>query len=410
MDTVFTKKKSGVYIILLLLICSFSLHFSIDVFAESVSTVVINATAKSTLNTLPMKYHDTVARLADKWLNEPSFFEESPIYRPYIVNDILIYGFGSSPSMYQGENLLYFNYSEPTVFFLPQNHRGGKLYLYLFYHGDRIVPKVEIALDDKMYTLVPKEATDEYIYNTYLEKRPVFQPGLALTLDCPPEKNYVKLQTDNKDLLFAAVEFIEYGPKKISSVTKQAPVAGSSKSTSTDQSLAVQPETSKKPTTAEESNVGSYLLSDEGLVLVTSKTKNIWPRYTNKKLGFSIAYPEGWSYFEGDEKTPLELRPPKGEKRVIITRDSLGNKNLSGFVSEMEGLLGMETTLLKELSLSRVQHSAFVSIGKETYYFDILYVKVGSYVYTITAVAPEANKDDYQEEISDILSSFSSIE
>jgi hypothetical protein len=35
-----------------------------------------------------------------------------------------------------------------------------------------------------------------------------------------------------------------------------------------------------------------------------------------------------------------------------------------------------------------------------------LFVKQGDYVFTITAISPEENKDDYGKEVETILSSF----
>ena len=329
------------------------------------------------------KFEEVVERIADKWSLEPEFFLNSPAYKPYCTDNLLIYGFGSSPYLQIGINdLLYYSYSNPTVFFLPANHQGGRFFLYVFYHGLEPVTEIKLSLDNKSYTLIPQEPTAEYIYNAYLEKRPVWNSGLVLTINVEPGKRYLILEADNDDLLLAKVNFEEKNKPSLDS-----------------KAIAAKP----TPTTTEINK------PEGGLVLITPKTAEAWLRYTNTKLGFSLTYPKDWSYKEGVEQSLLDLWPPKGEKKVIVSRDQLLSKSLLEFVQQMENIVGMKTITRNVLPGGRILQSAEVTIGEMVFCLDILYAEANNYAYTVTAIAPKQYKNDYQSEINDILLSFSAF-
>lgn len=371
----------------------------------------ISALTIKTAAALPVRYNEVVERLADRWLEEPEFFKDSPVYNAYIVDDIFIYGFGSSPYKHQGETLIYYNYSDPTVFFLPPNHNGGRLFVYVFYHGSTPVDSVSLSLNDKNYLLKPVRPTMEFIYDAWLQKRLVWEPGLVLSIDVSSQDRYVKLQADNPRILFAEVSFQEKSAKRLKTTPSiPKPVKTDTLELETidapkiaEKTEAVKTETITPTTTDKKFGTG-------GLVLISPNTgANLWPRYTSTKWGFSIAYPEGWTYTEPSGQSLLELTPPKGEKRIIITRDLL-NKPLKEFVLQMENIVGMITISREEIEKDEsVLQRAQVQLGSDTFYLDILYVKQRNFVFTVTAIAPEASKDDYKKEVNDILLSFSTF-
>jgi len=333
---------------------------------------------------------DLIERIATKWSLEPEFFWDSPVYKPYCTENVLIYGFGSSPYLQIGANdLLYYTYSNPTVFFLPVRHQGGRFSLYVFYHGLEPVTKIRLSLDNKSYILIPEEPTSEYIYNAYLETRPVWNSGLVLTTIVEPGQRYLKLEADHNELLLAKVVFEE---KSKANIKPKTPVQTGTKMAT-------------KPTTS----VTDDKPLEGGLVLITPKAGEAWPRYTSTKLGFSIAYPKDWSYKEGLDQSLLELLPPSGEKKIIVTRDLLSSKSLLEFVLQMENVVGMKTIRRDKLQGERILQSAEVTIGEMVFCLDILYASANNYVYTVTAIAPKQAQNDYQTEVNDILLSFSAF-
>ncbi len=349
--------------------------------------------AENGLAKLPVRYDGVVERLAEKWVNEPEFFQNNPAYSPYIVNNVLIYGFGSSPYMHQGENMIYYNYSDPTVFFLPPKHQGGRFSLYVFYHELTPVSNIKLSLDEKEYFLQPVGVTKEVIYNAWLQKKPIWEPGLVLTIEVPKDKRYIKLESDLTNILFAAVTFDEKNNKVTNLSSVKTP------------KIEVVPQVTKPTTSTIISPEPSF---QSGVVLVSPITGNTWPRFTSSQWKFSIAYPEGWTCKETSGQSILEIVPPKGEKKVMITRDQFAGKKLADFVTKMEQIIGFRTIQREEFSKGeRILQTAQASLGEQNFYLDILYVQSGNNVFTITAIAPEPNKDDYAKEIRDILFSFS---
>ncbi|MDD2430863.1 MAG: hypothetical protein PHD88_04020 [Firmicutes bacterium] len=358
-------------------------------------------------------YFEELEKLADKWQTDQDFFLDSPAYKPFISDNVLIHGMKSSPNFRYGNTTTYYNYSDPTILFLPPDHKGGILSLNVFFHGDRVVPEVNIYLDDKSYTLKPQRATDEYIYNSYLQKRPVWNSGLALTIVVPSAKRYVELRAENPELLIARVTFIEdvapkasllqSGLEEPAAQTAEKPVqtpAGTTKKAQAGPNPSPESKTSSAPKVATTEPVVPPSLQKE-------KSEE-WSRFTSNLEKFALDYPANWTLDTNIGQLILELIPPLGSKKIVVTKDSIGTQSLAEFAYQVGNIIGMQRiSQTTQQAEGRLRQTARVILGDVIFYLDVLYVRQGSFVFTITAISPEESKDDYLEEVDAILSSFS---
>ena len=378
--------KKGLLLLLILFII-----FPASSFAEPLGEIGFNTSA----------YMEEVEKLADKWEKDQEFFLNSAAYRLFISEGVLIHGMGNSPNFRFGKTLTYYNYSDPTIFFLPPEHKGGILSLFAFYHGDRKTDEVNITLGDKSYVLTPQRATDEYLFNAYLQKRPVWDPGIALSVYVPQGTRYVKLKADSVEVLFARVGFLELSRK-----TAVLPEMDREPTATVPLSVSNAPAASSTVPTETKDAVPTDLVTAPeqpgGLAV-----RDNWFRFTSNVEKFYLDYPQDWSIVTSQGQSILELTSPSGTQKVVVTKDALFSQTLKGFADQVANAIGMERiNQISQEAQGRLRRTARVSLGDRAFYLDVLFVKQGDYVFTITAISPEENKDDYGKEVETILSSF----